>query len=859
MPPEGPAPEVETSERDTGRGTAHFTPATGEQAPQPVPHPLLQDIPPMPMPYPPEESVPPASSEPGAPVVRDLRTGETLVGPEAEGILPQAFSPQRQSGGYYGGADGAPGDEVFPASFGTKTLITNVVDHPWRMNVKVAMRFGTNWFVCSGAMRDVRTVQTAGHCVFNFGGTGWADEILVYPGWDGNGNVIPFEPDLQTYGAARAIQLGSWTSWTNSGNFDFDWGVIALDRAVGALTGWYGWEYGGPCPPTGTYNVGAYPAESCGLPGLHNGQDMYYWFGLIDSCPGNQLRINTTAGCFTALWGGESGSNLYRIDGSSRFTRGIASTSNRTTIGNYVDTDQAWVDWLNGTFIPTWARGSTFDLQALDMNVAPTTIQAGTATTTLNHLGVNGTDGSQSATFNFDVRLSTNDLISTADTLLSSQFYSWTYGPVGAARINMVQVTIPENTPPGTYWLGALYNAATDGNSDNNATSNWDAQPITVTVETNPPSPNPMTWVTAPLATSPSQVTMVATTATDPVPPIQYFFNFTSSPSGGGGGTSSAWQLSSTYEDAGLQSNHNYCYQVAARDGNNNATAFSAVRCAYTLAKPPGVAAFTAITQTSIQANWTANANPVGTEYFVENTTRGTNSGWTTSTSWNSSGLSPATSYSFRVKARNSDGVETGWTTLGAATTLSAGQITVQQPNGGEVWPIGSTRSIQWTTSGITGNVKIELSRDGGTTWTVLFGNSANDGAQNWKVTGPATAQTLVRISSLSNPAVKDTSNTIFVLGGGGVTVSSPNGGEIWAIGSTHALSWTSSGITGNVRIELSRNGGTTWAVLFASTANDGAQNWKVKGPVTSQARIRVSSVLDTGAMDTSDGNFILQ
>jgi len=127
-----------------------------------------------------------------------------------------------------------------------------------------------------------------------------------------------------------------------------------------------------------TYNVGAYPAEDCGSPGLHNGMDMYYWFGTIDSCPGNQLRINTTAGCFTALWGGESGSNLYRIEGSSRFTRGIASTSNRTTIGQYVETDQAWVDFLNGTFIPTWARGATFDLQALDINAAPTTIRAGT-------------------------------------------------------------------------------------------------------------------------------------------------------------------------------------------------------------------------------------------------------------------------------------------------------------------------------------------------------------------------------------------------------------------------------------------------------------------------------------------------
>ena len=55
-------------------------------------------------------------------------------------------------------------------------------------------------------------------------------------------------------------------------------------------------------------------------------------------------------------------------------------------------------------------------------------------------------------------------------------------------------------------------------------------------------------------------------------------------------------------------------------------------------------------------------------------------------------------------------------------------------------------------------------------------------------------------------------SNANATLGGGSITVTSPNGGEIWPIGSVQNISWTSSGLTGNVKIEVSRNGGTSWA-----------------------------------------------
>ena len=63
----------------------------------------------------------------------------------------------------------------------------------------------------------------------------------------------------------------------------------------------------------------------------------------------------------------------------------------------------------------------------------------------------------------------------------------------------------------------------------------------------------------------------------------------------------------------------------------------------------------------SINLSWDSNSNPAGTEYYAENVTQSTNSGWITQLTWDSTGLSCGNSYQFRTKARNSDSVETAF------------------------------------------------------------------------------------------------------------------------------------------------------------------------------------------------------
>lgn len=90
--------------------------------------------------------------------------------------------------------------------------------------------------------------------------------------------------------------------------------------------------------------------------------------------------------------------------------------------------------------------------------------------------------------------------------------------------------------------------------------------------------------------------------------------------------------------------------------------------------------------------------------------------------------------------------------------------IAVVAPNGNDSWPIGNVENIRWASSGIYGSVKIELSRDGGATYQVLFDSAANSGLQTWIVTGPSTPQAIIRITSLQN-SVSGVSSLPFTIG----------------------------------------------------------------------------------------------
>jgi hypothetical protein len=246
---------------------------------------------------------------------------------------------------------------------------------------------------------------------------------------------------------------------------------------------------------------------------------------------------------------------------------------------------------------------------------------------------------------------------------------------VGGGELDNFRIAHTLNT--GTYYVEVRVYSGTQ--QTGNYAFHLEGPPL----DEIPPTPNPLTFSVSPYAINSTSIGMTATTATDAgSPPVSYYFDFVDSPTSGTGGTDSAWQSGTSYTNSGLQPNHRYGYRVKARDSAStpNETGYSSTVYKYTLASAPVSAAFSGVTQTAIQANWTANGNRSGTEYYCENTTKGTNSGWVTTLNWNETSLTCGTTYSFRVKGRNGDLIETGWTSLGSQAT-SACSSTPPTPN----------------------------------------------------------------------------------------------------------------------------------------------------------------------------------
>lgn len=94
---------------------------------------------------------------------------------------------------------------------------------------------------------------------------------------------------------------------------------------------------------------------------------------------------------------------------------------------------------------------------------------------------------------------------------------------------------------------------------------------------------------------------------------------------------------------------------------------------------------------------------------------------------------------------------------------------------------------------------------------------------------------------------------------GSNLLLSNMNGGGVVRRMTGFNVNWTSDNISGNVRIELSRDGGTNWETVAASTPNDGTETIRVSGKPTTQGRIRIVSLNNTAVTDSSLNNFRIQ
>jgi hypothetical protein len=517
-------------------------------------------------------------------------------------------------------------------------------------------------------------------------------------------------------------------------------------------------------------------------------------------------------------------------------------------------------------------------------------------------------------------------------------------------------------TSVGTYLVSAQARCA----QHTSVVSSWSGKRVVDIRENIPPTPNPMTWVTVPHQTGINSISMVATTVTDPTPPISYYFDFVSSPTGGLGGADSGWQPGTSYTNPNLRANQKYGYRVKAKDGFNNQTAYSTTQYAftaiqtptgitfgtitptriqvrstntltglswgssglwienttnttnsgwkrdntpwtskslspntsysfrakarngngietaygppaskYTRANLPGRASFSDVTRTSIRANWTANGNPDGTEYQCQNVTTGAKSDWTSNTYWDFDNLACSISYSFRVKAKNREGIETGWTSLGSQSTVKC--IVLLKPNGGEMIPSGSTYDIQWDSTPLAESFDLFYSLDSGVSW-ISIAKDVRNTIHSWTV--PKTIGNkkacFVRVIGYNGARTKqigsDTSDKPFTIEV--LTVIKPNGGELLHAGEDLIIEWRGCSDVVKLDLMVSFDSGATWrfiddkgtpGIIEGKGATGTTLNTKVPSPGTGNRTtclIKVIAYNGAGKLigsDASDKPFTIE
>lgn len=183
--------------------------------------------------------------------------------------------------------------------------------------------------------------------------------------------------------------------------------------------------------------------------------------------------------------------------------------------------------------------------------------------------------------------------------------------------------------------------------------------------------------------------------------------------------------------------------------------------------------------------------------------------------------------------------------------------LALTAPNGGETWNIGSSQTIKWTSAGV-GDLKIEFSADGGSTWSVIKDRvDATSGQYLWPIPDMTVSSScLVRVSDADNPTVTDTGDAAFsVARQAFIQVTSPAEGDAWVEDSTHAITWIASSVD-KVDIEYTTNGGVSWVIAATNvSASDGMYQWRLPQTESSNCSVRIFET-NNQALGASSGVF---
>ncbi|MFA7297728.1 MAG: trypsin-like serine protease [Dehalococcoidia bacterium] len=251
---------------------------------------------------------------------------------------------------------------------------------------------------CSGFMLGPHTVGTAGHCVYDPDGLGWAKRVLAAPG--ANGSTKPF-------GSMWASDVHTVTGWSQRREVASDIGVLTLPQDIGGRTGLFQLRpLADGALTTGTYSVAGYPGDK-------SSASMWLSSGSIDRVSPSLLyfRFDVTHGNSGGpIW--ERTADGYNVVG---LVEGGATTTN-VAVRSSTAVVERFRGWAGGaTDTPSTAPGSTPSLVTAPrtLTAAPTSLSAVNGHVAYAVVTVGATEGRG------DLTLTTSGGSLLADTLLS--------------------------------------------------------------------------------------------------------------------------------------------------------------------------------------------------------------------------------------------------------------------------------------------------------------------------------------------------------------------------------------------------------------------------------------------------------
>lgn len=188
--------------------------------------------------------------------------------------------------------------------------------------------------------------------------------------------------------------------------------------------------------------------------------------------------------------------------------------------------------------------------------------------------------------------------------------------------------------------------------------------------------------------------------------------------------------------------------------------------------------------------------------------------------------------------------------------------LTVLAPNGGESWEAGTSHSITYSATGTSNYYDISYSTNAGSSWTTIANNVySTSGTYNWNVPNTPSTTCLVKMKDHSNTCMSDISNGLFEItpASSSITISSPNGGEIWYVGQNKTISWSDNNTTYFYNIDYSTDNGLTWTAIASNfNTTTGQYSFVVPNTPSDLCLVRVTDANNVSVEDVSNSTFTI-